>query len=170
MMNLRTLLLVCLLPLLGGCSSLSYVNSLMPWHRNNQVDEISVYVTPDTDVAYAISIDVVFIYSDVVQTMLSGLDAVQWFQQKAAIKGGYGPQLEILEWQMVKGYGANNSSQPLPENHKDAINVMAFAYSPDNPKAKAVLTELATPWVVFDKGQLKVVTSAPVSTNGGQPK
>lgn len=154
--------LLLILLMLNGCSTFSSIYStLNPWSSENEVKSISVYVTPDPELLHAVSIDVVFIYTDTVHAMLAGLDAIQWFAQKQGVVSGYQTQLDILEWQMVRGYG--DQSKSLPEDHKDAIAVMAFAYSPDNPNAKAVLTELSSPWVVFKDKKLTTLKEAPVS-------
>ncbi len=148
--------------LLSSCSSLSSINSaLNPWSRENEVDSIFVYVAPDPELVHAVNIDVVFIYTDTVHAMLAGFDAIQWFEQKQGVISGYQTQLDILEWQMVRGYG--EQAQSLPEDHKDAVAVMAFAYSQDNPNAKAVLTELSSPWIIFENKQLTTQQQAPVS-------
>ena len=147
---------------LSGCSGFSTIYSTVnPWSRENEVDIISVYVAPDPELLHAVSIDVVFIYTETVHAMLAGLDAIQWFEQKQGVIAGYQTQFDLLEWQMVRGY--SDQTQSLPEDHKDAIAVMAFAYSPDNPNAKAVLTELTSPWIVFEDKQLTTLQEAPVS-------
>ncbi len=160
----RLYLIFFLLLALSACTTLSGIYStLNPWHSENKVNSIAVYVKPDPELLHAVNIDVVFIYTDTVHAMLAGLDAIQWFQQKGGVIAGYSTQLDIMEWQMVSGYGVETKS--LPKKHKDAIAVMAFAYSPDNPNAKAVLTELSTPWLVFESKQLKTQLKPPVSYN-----
>lgn len=164
---LNNLKIILITLTLCGCSVLPSLNSLNPWSSENSIESISVYIAPDPDLQHALNIDVVFIYSDTVHAMLAGFDAIQWFQQKSGVVAGYKTQLDILEWQMVSGYG--DSAKSLPENHKDAIAVMAFAYFPDNPNAKAILTDLKTPWLVFESKQLKVQQEAPVSYNKTAP-
>jgi len=156
---------------LSACSVLPSVNDIkqaMPWYRANQVDQIGVYVVPDATLQYAINIDVVFIYNTLTNTVISGLTAEQWFQQKNGLKASYGQYIKTLEWQMVSGYGDN--SKALPGNHKKALAVIAFALSPKNPNAKVDISQLSTPWLVFDKQQLTVKVSPPNSVVKGKGK
>ncbi len=160
--SLRLIKTILIVGLLSGCSVMSgleTLNSWMPWYRNNQVDSVAVYVKPDPDLDHAVSIDVVFIYDDMIQTMLKEFDAIQWFEKKQALMVSYAPQLDVLQWQMVSGYG--RKTKQLPEKHKDAIAVMAFAYYPSSPNTKAVLTDLETPWVVFDSNKLITQSGPP---------
>lgn len=162
---LRLIKITILIALLSGCSIMSgldTLNSWMPWYRNNQVDSIAVYVKPDPELEHAVSIDVVFMYDDMIQTMLKEFDAIQWFEKKQALMTSYAPQLDVLQWQMVSGYG--QKEKQLPEKHKDAIAVMAFAYYPGSPNTKAVLTDLETPWIVFDSDKL-ITQSGPPNFN-----
>jgi len=154
-----------------ACSILPNFNDIkqaMPWYRANQVDKIAVYVVPDATLQYAINIDVLFIYNTLAHTVISGLTAEQWFQQKNGLKASYGQHIKTLEWQMVSGYG--DDSKPLPSNHKRAIAVIAFALSPKNPNAKIEITEFSTPWLVFDKQQLTVKLTPPNSAAQGKGK
>lgn len=154
--------------LLSACSSiptLDDVAQLSPWYKRNEVKQVSVYVTPDEGLRHAVNIDVVFVYKYTLLTMVSGMNALDWFEQKSAIKAGYGKSIDILEWQMVAGFA--DQKLELPERHADAYAVIAFAYYPENPDAKVVLTEIETPWVVFTSGKLTTAETAPVNYSEG---
>lgn len=153
---------------LGGCSSLSDIKKLSPWYSANDVERISVYVAPDPALQFAVSIDVVFVYTEAVNIMLSGMNASDWFSQKPAITAGYSNQMDLLEWQMVPGF--TDEGRPLPDKHSDALAVMAFAYYPDNPDAKVLISTLKRPWLVFANGSLSATESPPVHTAAGGVK
>jgi len=147
---------------ISACSMLpnfENIKEAMPWYRANQVNQIGVYVAPDATLQYAINIDVVFIYNALTKTVISGLTAEQWFQQKNGLKAAYGQHINTLEWQLVSGFG--DDSKILPRNHKQAIAVIAFALSPKNPTAKVEITQFNSPWLVFDEQQLTVQLTPP---------
>ncbi len=147
---------VILLLTMTACSTLE---KSMPWYRANQVNSISVYVVPDSNIRYAINIDVVFIYQEVALTVLTTMNAQDWFKQKDALLSAYGNQIDLLQWQIINGFGDNQKS--LPNAHKQAIAVIAFANYPDNPNAKADLTTVCNPWLVFEGGELSVQAKSP---------
>lgn len=159
MRHLLSLSLSLPLMLLGlsGCATIS---QYMPWYSPNDVEQISVYVKPDPQINHAIEIDVVFVYSDTLETMLNGFSSQQWFEQKSGIISGYSHEMETLSWQLVSGYSDNSKS--LPEKHKDALTVIAFANYPSNPNTKAVITNLETPWLIFDAAKMTVQNKAPI--------
>ena len=143
--------------MLSACSGIKKLN---PWHTNNDVEAISVYVEPDPALRHAVSIDVLFVYSEKALTAIGNLTATDWFSQKRGLMANYSHELSVLSWQIVKNY--TGVSKTLPTDHADAIAVLAFAFYPANPNAKAILTELETPWLVFSKGRLKAVTEPPL--------
>ena len=159
-------LIAVLMSLLTGCSSISSavdkVKKAMPWYTANEVDKITVYVAPDPSLRYALSIDVVFVYSELAQTMVASLNAQQWFEQKRAIKAKQQNAVRVLEWTMVSGLG--EVAKPLPKDHGDAISVLAFANYPLNPDAQAELTEISNVWLVFADGQLSAASQSPIET------
>lgn len=158
-----TIILTSLLSACSSVPSLSDIAKLSPFYKANQVKSIAVYVAPDDTLRYAISIDVVFVYSEAVLTMVNGMNATDWFSKKAGLTSGFGNQLEVLEWQMVAGYADDQTK--LPSNHASALAVIAFAYYPDNPNAMVVLTEMETPWILFSDGNLTAVSQAPTSSS-----
>ncbi len=135
----------------------------MPWYRANAVDSIAVYVVPDPDLGYAINIDVVFIYQEVALTVLKTMSAQDWFQQKDALLSAYGNQIDLLQWQIINGFGDNKKR--LPNDRKQAIAVIAYANYPPNPNAKADLTTLSNPWLIFENGELSAKTKSPALSN-----
>lgn len=168
MKSLKSLLLLIGLSQLIACSSLPTLDDiaqLSPWYTYNEVEEITVYVHPDPELRYALNIDVIFIYQELVQTMVSDLTAIDWFSQKAGILASYGRQIDVLEWQVVPGFA--DQSLDLPKRHGDAIAVVAFVYYPPNPDTKAVLTEITTPWLVFKDGKLSTLTQPPLLSGKG---
>lgn len=168
MKQLKLLTLSVILLQLNACSSfptLKDIAKLSPWYRYNDVEQITLFVHPDPELRYALSIDVVFIYQDLVQTVLSDLTAVDWFSQKTGLLANYGHQIDVLEWQIVPGFA--EQSLALPKRHSDAKAVIAFAYYPPNPDTKAVLTELATPWLIFKGGKLSTLAKPPLSLGKG---
>ena len=161
--NIRSSFVAIALTLgLMGCSSLPSLKDLNPWHKENQVRSLSVFVAPDPSLRFALNIDVVFVYSDAVLAMVNNLKGNEWFSQKSGIVSAYSNQVKVLEWQMVSGYADEGRS--LPEDHSDALAVIAFAYYPPNPDARVVLNEFKNPWLVFAQGKLVASEVAPIST------
>ncbi|MDN4504007.1 hypothetical protein QX776_16460 [Alteromonadaceae bacterium BrNp21-10] len=154
----RLFLLMMVLTYLSACTLLNDVN---PWARNNQVNSVAVYVAPNENLHHAISIDVLFIYSNEALAALTDVNSNQWFQQKSAFLAGYQASIDILQWQMVAGF--SDESIALPTNHKKALAVIAYADHPQNPNGKVILTDFKTPWLIFSNGQLKVQLTPPVS-------
>lgn len=154
---------VALCFVLSGCASVgsayNSVKQAMPWYRANDVDSIAVYVAPDASLRFAIAIDAVFVFDDMTLTVVKGLNSQQWFEQKNEILAKYHSALNVLNWTVVSGLG--NSTKPLPNNHKEAIAVLAFANFPSNPNALVEITEIQTPWLVFENGQLRAENNRP---------
>ncbi len=168
MRQLRLLIILLLTVEISACTSvptLSDIAKLAPWYSYNEVEEISVYVEPDPELRYALNVDVIFVYQDLLLTMVNGFSALDWFSQKPAILSSYGSSLDVLQWQVVPGFA--EQSKKLPERHSDAIAVLAFVYYPPNPDAKAVLTELKTPWLIFKEGKLTTLAQPPLGQTKG---
>ena len=158
--NFRPYIIATLLLTLSACST---IEKSAPWYRANAVDSISVYVVPDPNIRYAISIDVVFIYQEVALTVLTTMSAQDWFLQKDALLSAYGNQIDLLQWQIINGFGDNQ--KPLPNDHKEAIAVIAYANYPPNPNAKADLTTLRNPWLIIENGELSAKVRSPALSN-----
>ena len=159
----RTLSALLLLSMmLTGCSTLQSINESMPWHSGNQVETVGLKVNFDAQLQHAVSVDVVFIYDENLIAMLSNASAAQWFAEKKGYMANYGFNMDILHREIVPGYSEVISE--LPERHKDANAVIAFAFYPQNPNAKADLTELPTPWLLFDAQQMQVAAAAPTTS------
>lgn len=154
-------LAVALLTLLFSMSGCTSVKSINPWHKNNKVKALSLFVTQDPNLRHAVDIDVVFVYGEIVYAVVSDIDSVQWFEQKAGILSGYGDKVKIKSWELVKGFGVQ--SNKLPKRSRKATAVFAFVDDPQNPNAKAVISDFKTPWIVYDSGKLMVSDAAPNS-------
>jgi len=168
MRKLRLLIILLLTIKLSACSSvptLSDIAKLSPWYTYNEVEEISLYVAPDPELRYALNIDVIFVYQDLLLTVLGDFSALDWFAQKPAILSSYSSDIDVLQWQVVPGFA--EQSKTLPQRHSDAIAVMAFVYYPPNPDTKAVLTELKTPWLIFKQGKLSTLEHPPLGITKG---
>lgn len=140
------------------------VNEYMPWYSGNEVQSIGLKVNSGTGLKYAVSVDIVFTYDDNLQALLTSISAQQWFQEKRGYMASYGPNMDVLQRQIVPGY--SELIEVLPGRSDMAKGVFAFALYPDNPNAKAVLTPVATPWLIFDAVQMTLVTLAPTGQVG----
>lgn len=146
---------------LSGCSTIQSINESMPWHSGNEVESIALQVKFDAQLQHAVSVDIVFVYDDNLIALLSNASAAQWFMEKKGYMANYGINMDIIHREIVPGY--SESIVELPERHKDAKSVIAFALYPQNPNAKADLTLLATPWLLFDAQQMQVAAAAPTT-------
>lgn len=150
-----------------SCSSLQSINEKMPWYAGNDVENIGLQVMFDTQLEHALSVDIVFVYDENLLPLLFAADAGQWFQERAGYLTRYGTQMDVIHREIVPGY--SEFIRALPNNHSDAKAVFAFAYYPFNPKAKADLTLIKTPWLTFDAQTMTVLNSAPTFA-GNQPQ
>lgn len=144
---------------LSACSTMQSMNESMPWFSGNEVESVGLKVNFDAQLQHAISVDIVFIYDENLIALLSNADATQWFSEKAGYISSYGPSMDVIHREIVPGY--SELMTELPDNHSDAKAVLAFAYYPLNPNAKAVLTSLPTPWLLFDAETVQILTVAP---------
>ena len=149
----RKYLLSLLLLMLSGCFA---SNSLF---GQNGVESIGVYVAPNSELKYAVSIDVVFVYSEDLASRLADINGETWFQQKSAIISSYSSQLDLLEWQIVNGYA--DESRILPKGHRKAIKVLAFMYYPGSEQTRVDITNTSAPWLVVESKRLEVKLDSP---------
>lgn len=156
-LSTKNLLLTFFCQYLVGCSTL---NSWLPWVDENSIEEISVYVFPDQELRYAVNIEVVFVFSDMTNTVVNAMNAKDWFEKKTEILSSYSKDIAVMQWQIVNGLGKNNND--LPIDHEQAINVIAFAKIPNNPNAKVLITDFKTPWITLKSGILTVTDKSPV--------
>lgn len=151
---------------LMACSTLQTIQESMPWYSGNEIETIGLKVNYDASLQHAISVDIVFVYDENLQALLSGATAEQWFSQKNGYIASYGTNMDVIHREVVPGY--SEFITELPDRHSDAGTVIAFAYYAQNPNAKALITELETPWLLFDESQMTVVSEAPITADGGQ--
>ena len=144
---------------LSACSTLQNINENMPWFAGNEVQSVGLQVSFDAQLQHAISVDIVFAYDESLIALLTAADAGQWFQERAGYLASYGAQMEVIHREIVPGY--NEFIDELPDDHDNAKAVFAFAFYPLNPKAKANLSAIATPWLLFDAQNMSVLSAAP---------
>jgi len=149
------LIIICLV--MSGCSIRSF-HELNPWHKNNSVENISIYVAPDPNLQFAISIDVVFIYNPETVNLIAKLDGYQWYQIKQSLIAGHGSDIDVLEWQMVSGF--EDRGRVLPKNHKNAVKVLAFMNYPESKATSVEITHLISPRLLVEFKQLSVFEEA----------
>ncbi|MCY7293847.1 hypothetical protein [Alteromonas sp. a30] len=159
MNSYRTLMLINLLLCLGACSTMQSLNENMPWYAANEVESIGLQVSYDAQLQHAISVDVVFVYDENLSALLTSASATQWFQEKPGYLASYGHQMHILHREIVPGY--NELINTLPQDHKDAKAVFAFANYTNNPNTKATLSVYTTPWLLFDAQNMALLTQRP---------
>lgn len=147
---------------LGGCSTVQVVNEYMPWYSGNSVESVGLKVNTGTAMNYAVSVDIIFAYDENLVTLLTSTSSDQWFKEKQGYIASYGVNMDVIQRQIVPGY--SELLEQFSERSALAKGVFAFAYYPNNPNAKAVLTEVATPWLIFDAAQMTMVSSAPGGT------
>lgn len=143
----------------SGCSTIETVNEYMPWYSGNEVQSIGLKVNTGAGMKYAVSVDIIFAYDENLLTLLSNISSEQWFQEKPGYLASYGPNMDVLQRQIVPGY--SELIEVLPGRSVMAKGVFAFAYYPNNPNAKAVLSAVQTPWLIFDAVQMTMVSAAP---------
>jgi hypothetical protein len=151
---IRSLHVLCLSFAVTACSILTSFNKAMPWFSGNQVQSIGLKATFEEQLLHAIPVDVVFVYDQNLITLFANADADQWFSEKQKYIASYGFDLDIIHSEIVPGQCMLITE--LPNNHSEAKAVFAFAYYPLNPNAKAVLTELTTPWLLLDAQSMQV--------------
>lgn len=171
MKAINILIYISVLLFITGCSSVKSVN---PWHKNNKVKAVSLFVAQDPNLRHAVDIDVVFVYGDIAYAVVSDINSVQWFEQKVGIRSGYGDKIKLKSWELVKGFGVQ--SKDLPKKSRKADGVFVFVNDPQNPNAKVVISDFKKPWIIYDGGNLSVTSSPPseakvnIAKNGGHNK
>ncbi len=160
------------LSLLGGCSSISSAvqgvnESINPWYSGNEIDAIGLKVNRSAALRHAVSVDLVFAYDDNLVTLLTSATAELWFAERNGYIASYGMNMDVMRREIVPGY-SELIRDNLPARLSEAKAVFAFAYFPSNPNAKAVITEVATPWLIFDAGQMTLLAQAPGSEPQGE--
>lgn len=157
-----------LIVLLTSCSTVSTVNEYMPWYAGNQVESIGLKVNTGASMKHAVSVDIIFAYDENLITLLTGVSSEQWFNEKRGYMASYGVNMDVIQRQIVPGY--SELLTQFSDRSADAKGVFAFAWFPGNPNAKAVMTEVATPWLIFDQNQMTMVSAPPggASTEGQQ--
>ena len=155
----RIILAGILTVLVTGCSTVATVNEYMPWYAGNQVESVGLKVNTGATMKHAVSVDIVFAYDENLITLLTGISSEQWFNEKRGYMASYGVNMDVIERQIVPGY--SELLTEFSERSNDAKGVFAFAWFPSNPNAKAVMTEVATPWLIFEQGQMTMVSAAP---------
>ncbi|BDX06556.1 hypothetical protein [Planctobacterium marinum] len=143
----------------SACSTVEMVNEYMPWYSGNSVESVGLKVNTGTAMNYAVSVDIVFAYDENLVTLLTSTSSDQWFKERQGYIASYGVNMDVIQRQIVPGY--SELLDNFSERSALAKGVFAFAYYPNNPNAKAVLTEVATPWLVFDAAQMTMVSAAP---------
>lgn len=161
MYKLHAITLCCLLTACSGVSDFgSQITRYVPGYSANEVESIGMFVPSDQSLNRAIQLDVIFIYSKDAQITFSNIDANQWFIQKPAFLARFAQQLDVMHWQLVEGF--SQSSDSLPDKHKDAILVLVFANNPNN---KVDISRFETPWLVLDGTSIKVHDKPPKEKN-----
>lgn len=144
----------------SGCSSLPNLRDINPFAGNNSVESIGLYIAPDSKLSYAVSVDVLFLYSEDSVEAIGKLESKDWFSQKAFLKATMGNEFELLEWQLVHAHG--DIERELPRKHEEAVKVIAFARTPDfDKKLKVELTDMEAVWLIFKNGQLTAQENNP---------
>ena len=142
---------------MSSCSIRSF-HDLNPWHKYNSVEEISIYIAPDPNLHFAISIDVVFIYNPETVSLFDKLDGNQWSKTKQFILAGRGSEIDVLQWQLVAGF--EDRSRVLPENHEKAVKVLAFMNYPGSEATSVEITQFVSPRLLVESRQLSVLEEA----------
>ena len=148
--------------LLSGCSTIETVNEYMPWYSGNEVQSIGLKVNSGSAMKYAVSVDIVFAYDENLLALMDSMSSEQWFKEKSGYLASYGHNMDVMQRQIVPGY--SELIEVLPGRSVMAKGVYAYAFYPNNPNAKAVLTAVATPWLIFDAQQMTLIAAAPVTT------
>lgn len=163
--NLKQLIFATvLIQFVTACSTVQVVNEYMPWYSGNQVESVGLKVNTGSAMKYAVSVDIIFAYDENLVTLLTSTSSDQWFKEKQGYIASYGVNMDVIQRQIVPGY--SELLNQFSERSDLAKGVFAFAFYPNNPNAKAVLTEVATPWLVFDEAQMTMVSSAPGGSTG----
>ncbi|MFQ3234872.1 MAG: hypothetical protein ACI9C4_000425 [Paraglaciecola sp.] len=138
---MKIIKLLLLITLTSGCSSLTKitakVGSYMPWHSNNQVKSINIFVLPNTSLNRAIKVDVIFVFNDVSKAVIDALEPAQWFAARGQYVANLSDGIALIKWEVVPG--TKHSTNALPDEHKQAIAVYIFA---NNPSNKTQITEI----------------------------
>lgn len=158
---IKSALVLLLCTFLSACSTLETANEFMPWYSGNEVESIGLKVNAGSAMKYAVSVDIVFAYDENLIALMTNISSEQWFKEKPGYMASYGPKMDVIQRQIVPGY--SELIEVLPGRSVMAKGVYAFAYYPNNPNAKADLTAVATPWLIFDEAQMTMVSAAPVS-------
>jgi len=162
----KIVLVLCALLPLTGCSSMSSINEYLPWYSGNAVESVGLQVQSSEQLDHAVSVDIVFAYDESTMALLTSASSEQWFTEKNGYLASYGPQMDVIQRQIVPGY--NEHITALPGRSRLAKGVFAFALYPENSNSKAVLSTLPAPWLLFDATQMTVLSGAPVAQAEGQ--
>lgn len=152
-------LLLCFF--VSACSTIETVNEFMPWYSGNEVQSVGLKVNTGSAMKYAVSVDIIFAYDENLMALMTNISSEQWFKEKSGYMASYGPKMDVIQRQIVPGY--SELIEVFPGRSVMAKGVYAFAYYPNNPNAKADMTAVATPWLIFDEAQMTMVSAAPIN-------
>jgi hypothetical protein len=161
---MKNLLIFLFVFSLSGCAGISKVgakiNSYMPWYKNNQVEQIHIFVKPSDTLHRALKVDAIFAYNDVSKAVIEALEPQEWFAKRSSFIANLANNIDVIKWEVVPA--TQQSSQNLPKNHRDAIAVYIFANNPNN---KFQITEIENSLISLDDTSISV-QSLPLKKEG----
>ena len=112
--------------LLSACSSINTVLGWVGIVHNNDLVEVTIESSADSNNNNPVAFDLVFVMDKAPLAILSGLSGPQWFQQKAAMQLKYANQISVLSGDAVP-LTLPTKALTLPDNSRDAQGVLMFA-------------------------------------------
>jgi len=148
------LFLFALALLLGGCSSLSTLSSLLLGPSKTSVKSVSIRAMPEANGNLPTRLDLVFIYeSDVAATLPK--TGPEWFRQKTALLLSNPKKLEVAAFELPPETTLDPA--PLPDRHAKALTVLAYAdYGTAAGQAVINLTPFKRPLLRLDEDAILV--------------
>lgn len=154
---MKVLALVILVIALSGCSAIKKTVSVLPFVSTNDVKAIGVVVRPMTRPPHAVVVDLVFVHEELVNEVVSGIDAATWFESQSDYCRIYSDNLDVLRFEIVAGFGTGTAV--LPKKHHKALAVYAFSNYPSGVGTQLDVSGLKVPWLTIDEDGTAVVDS-----------
>lgn len=120
----RVLLLVLISGLVTACSTLKSLTDFTIFDAND-INSISVEADIDSNQNNPVGLDLVFIYDEKVNAILTKLNGPDWFRGKDGLIFQYKSNIDVVSLEVVSLTA--RSAVLLPEKYSDASKVLLFA-------------------------------------------
>lgn len=149
--------LLALTLILSACSSINGVLGWVGMVHNNDLSEVRIESTADSNNNHPVSFDLVFVHNKELLSLLPSLNGPQWFQQKSALQLKYARQLSVLSVDVVPLTLALRLN--LPNNSRDALGIFLCAnYMAPDGQVVASLQTYERVKVLLSRDKYQLIT------------